>query len=187
MIVGGRREREREKEREMTSIYTSTRHNKPLHLKQGTMAHFPSLGVAAGHTLQWINPTAATSAIHTFLQARHVPRCYVQSRASEKSCSTRRAYLSLKSWLYRYSVDTEKFGGIDAALSNLHFAHGGLYSCPQDKYKFEINNVADSDFDCFCMNFYLSLYLKKNCHLMLIKLTNIIYHVHTVLSFYNPS
>lgn len=65
MKVGGRRERVRE----VTSISTSTstRHNKPLSISNGgTMAHFPSLGVAAGHTLQWINPTAATSAIHTF-------------------------------------------------------------------------------------------------------------------------
>lgn len=89
------------REREVTSISTSTstRHNKPLHLNQGAMAHFPSLGVAASHTLHWINPTAATSAIDTFLQARHVPRCDVQSRACEKSCSTCQAYLSLKSRL----------------------------------------------------------------------------------------
>ena len=58
MNDGGRKvrekERERVREREVTSISTSTntRHNKPLHLNRGTMAHFPSLGVAAGHTLQ---------------------------------------------------------------------------------------------------------------------------------------
>lgn len=79
------RERERMREQEVTSIftYTSTRQNNPLHLNQGIMARFPSLGVAAGHTLQWINPTAATSAIHTLLQARHVPRCYVRTRKWE--------------------------------------------------------------------------------------------------------
>lgn len=48
------RERERMREQEVTSIftYTSTRQNNPLHLNQGIMARFPSLGVAAGHTLQ---------------------------------------------------------------------------------------------------------------------------------------
>lgn len=83
MIVGGRRERMREQEVTSIFTYTSTRQNNPLHLNQGIMARFPSLGVAAGHTLQWINLTAATSAIHTLLQARHVPRCYVRTRKWE--------------------------------------------------------------------------------------------------------
>ena len=138
MIVGGRREREREREREVTSISTSTStcHNKPLHLHRGNMAHFPSLGVAAGHTLQWINPTAATSAIHTFLQARHVPRCYVRSSASEKSCSTRRACTSvLMSWLFVL----HKALGSGTKTSRVAFNTGGLFS---DECRFEINNAA---------------------------------------------
>lgn len=52
MIVGGRRERMREQEVTSIFTYTSTRQNNPLHLNQGIMARFPSLGVAAGHTLQ---------------------------------------------------------------------------------------------------------------------------------------
>lgn len=45
---------------------TSTHHRKLLHLRRATMAHFPSLEVAVGRTLQWIKSTASTSTSHTF-------------------------------------------------------------------------------------------------------------------------
>lgn len=86
---------------------------------------------------------------------------------AEKSWSTCRAYLSLKSWLY--SLDTEKFGGIDAPLSRLQSTTEGWQvwneQCVRQWLRF------------FLYKLLLDYLLKKERHLTFIELKNIPYHV----------